>query len=549
MNEEPFSVIIDSRNLVFCPHIKEIKPSGNIDYRHEYFRYILVTFGESLTMIKDKFMEVLSDSKEYVFLTTFALGLDKDILEKLKKIIGMGARIYLVTVLDKRTKNIPFADDIDVGYVEEMKAKTEFRDSGIFIADRNNVHSKFYIFDGKVGIISTGNFTKTAFSGNIEIAVRLESHKQVDFLEKLFSYYFITANAFVLPDKPVEERNICSEFLKARDELIEKLNAYLEIKNRHGKFDIILTLEELKRFDIKEKIIKMISDINSEELLISTYLIRDEDHSLFVSPIAKRLSKNKKVKLFLPEEKITGGKTPTWETLHNLFLELYNVKAPINKVPDLIKVFLLPRNHAKVLFNYKEAIIVSANIDSKHGITSGNEIGVYTKDKNVLEDIKKLFKLFQSKTTKELILFVRRDKLANLIKDLLEKENIRENRDIALEIEYKKELKKEIEKVRLDLTRYPIYLIYSKSKKGDERLVRIRVDKFFEIIEFKIKKKGDKSLILEEIKGKEVNELKLDLEEKLEQEGGLIYAFLTHGKITFKIRTEKNQKAKTSRKK
>jgi len=66
----------------------------------------------------------------------------------------------------------------------DIEAVRLLRDSGAFIKNVSNIHSKTYIFDSSLAVVSSANLTPAGLSGNVEIGVLLRGNAIIKRLKK-----------------------------------------------------------------------------------------------------------------------------------------------------------------------------------------------------------------------------------------------------------------------------------------------------------------------------------------------------------------------------
>ena len=135
----------------------------------------------------------IMEAKDSIVICSFLLEKTK-ITEAILKVVENSVRVYIITASENQLDKIyDLENELADERVVEHKNLLKILRKKCLIRTAPHFHAKYVLIDPKqkarVGFISSANFTKHAFSNNVEIGLQLNKDQIID-LFNLFSYIF-----------------------------------------------------------------------------------------------------------------------------------------------------------------------------------------------------------------------------------------------------------------------------------------------------------------------------------------------------------------------
>ncbi len=342
-----------------------------IDGNGESFRHLSTFPGRST--IKESIIDLLKKSRDYVFFTSFLIQ-DEQIVETLietsKRLKG---HLYVLTTLKNQDFDV-IASQEDQGngdewnFREHIKCIQELVRNGISVKARKDCHAKFVVTDDKYAIITSANSVPTCFTdipqrsgrmrrANPENGVLIEIPSEVGRISNFFRYIWRSAyNYYIPPDSRVFEINEISND-------VLPINSIEPDKPSELGY-IIWTAPDDHR--ILKSLLKMF-DSAEENICICSWVLKGIDGHILSDKLIEAAKRGVKIEVLL---------RGMYRQDH--LESCYYLK---KKLGEQVTIFGDYCNHAKAaLIDNNEAMIMTANIDSQHGLDNSVEVGFLSKD-------------------------------------------------------------------------------------------------------------------------------------------------------------------------
>lgn len=311
--------------------------------------------------IKETILSGIRASKSCIKICSFILT-DEDVINELfKKLDSSDVAIFILTQLDGSKFSSSFLTEEEMNELFKSSAQTHLNaignlyDKGAHVRASESLHAKFYIFDNETTLLTSANLTNPSLNLNPESGVILTGKTSLDAIKvyDIIYRYGTSYNNFI-------KAGGNKRFITKR---ISNFNANWFPDSSNG---FLFTLEEKNR-TIYDKIIQIIDDAKKQITLSSYCIVGIENLNEFMNSLTTALNRGVKVNIFC------RGMNYRYDHLYSCQLL---AKLGCNIYGDLY-------NHSKGLSNEKESIIFTANIDGRHGLLNGFEVGaVLTKQQS-----------------------------------------------------------------------------------------------------------------------------------------------------------------------
>jgi len=355
----------------------------NTNYKYtdgegKYFKHLSTFAGKST--IKENLIELLENAKRYVFFTSFLIQ-DEQIIESLIKAVRRPkGHVYVLTTLKSQDFDIIASQgngdqDDEWNFKEHTKCIQELVRNGISVKARKDCHAKFAIIDDRYATITSANSVPTCFSNiqqksgrvreaNPENGVMIEIPSEVNRIANMFrSIWRSSYNYYISPDSRVFE-------------IGEVSNKILSIESNEPDFSsdegrVIWTAPNDCR--IRETLAEMI-DTAKETITISSWVIKGIEKHVLGEKLLQSAKRGVEIEIL-----VRGMyRRDHLESCHFL-------KQAVGKEITIRGDFC---NHSKAaLIDNKWAMLMSANIDSQHGLDSSVEVGFESKQSGFVDSV------------------------------------------------------------------------------------------------------------------------------------------------------------------
>lgn len=348
------------------------------DGEGKLFKHLSTFSGRST--IKESLIDILKNAQRYIFFASFLIQdeqIVEDLIEASRRLKG---HVYILTTL----KNQDFdaiapqeddAHDDQWNFKEHIRCIQELARNGISVKARKDCHAKFAVIDDKYAIVTSANSVPTCFidlpqkSGRIRAAnpengIFIEVPSEVNRIANFFRSIWRSAyNYYISPDSRIFEigefnKNImpihCSEPAFASDE---------------GQ--ILWTAPNDNR--ILKTLLDMIEGAR-RKITISSWVIKGIEKHLLGQKLLQSVKRGVEIEILL---------RGMYRRDH--LESCYFLKKALGEHVSIKGDFC---NHSKaVLIDNKEAMVMTANIDSKHGLDSSVEVGFVSKHADFVSSV------------------------------------------------------------------------------------------------------------------------------------------------------------------
>ncbi len=340
-----------------------ITPSAMFDGQN-----VLFLTQENNPALKIKIIDLILSSKKYLKICSFLITDDEILDTILKKAKEQTVAIFILTQLDEsKFSTSSFFADEEASLDESKKHLDSIKklyEQSVHIRAGLTTHAKFIVSDGNTALITSANFTTPSLTFNTESGFITDSNT-LKSLELLFD---------VIYQKGTQYKRFISSGKKKQ--LVIQGSTQIEkswLPNPQVSC-FRYTFGNLTN-NLYEGIIDVITSAK-EYLYISTYSIVDLDKiPLIKSELEKALKRGVDVKIFC-------------RGMNHRNDHLYNCRL-LNDIG--IKIFADFFNHSKGVLNESKSILFTANIDGKHGLINGFEVGFFldSVQQNIFRDFHK----------------------------------------------------------------------------------------------------------------------------------------------------------------
>ncbi|MDO9253902.1 MAG: phospholipase D-like domain-containing protein [Bacteroidales bacterium] len=320
-------------------------------------------------------LTMISGAENYIKICSFIID-NKQVVDALKQhlIIGKVSIFILTQVDDKKIKSdlLDEYENTEISRSRHFEFIDELVKFGAHIRASSTAHAKFVVKDGDEALIMSSNLTEPSLSNNEkgkdpndESGIMISNHTEVLYLERIFDSIFLYGTEF-------------RGFINLKDQI--QLISKNEIEILASDFpptdsNLIWTYENFHHL-LYENLINAISQANIS-ILISTYSIVGLNNLQELTDNIKSFIErgNTSVKIFCRAMNHRLDHLGACKILADLGVEIYG---------DMF-------NHSKgISIDSNHGILFTANIDGKHGLKNGFEIGY------IIEHSNKAFEKFNN---------------------------------------------------------------------------------------------------------------------------------------------------------
>lgn len=323
---------------------------------------IFLTQEGSITL-KVQILKIIKECKEVLKICSFIIT-DEEIFEALlDKAKNTDCAIFFLTQLDEnKLKSLISLKDfiteeeitgdsgnIHINYIKELY------DCGVHVRASKSAHSKFIIKDRNVGLLMSANLTMPSLSFNTESGVYLDTISTIE-LDRLFDVIFQSGTNYkgFLGTKKKNKMLVVENKIDIRREYLP------EFKKSNLRYTY-----ETESNSLLEEIIGII-DSAEEYIYLSSYsIVQVQALNGFMDSLHSAIKRRVKITVFCRGMNYRNDHLKGCSLLREAGCTIY---------ADIF-------NHSKGIINEKKGMIFTANIDGKHGLHSGFEVG-YILDEN-----------------------------------------------------------------------------------------------------------------------------------------------------------------------
>jgi len=348
------------------------------DGKGRSFKHLSTFSGKST--IKENLVEILNNAKAYVFFTSFLIQDGQTIQSLIEAARRLRGHVYVLTTLKDNDFDAIASlgneiDDEQWNFKEHIECVQELVHNGISVRARKDCHAKFAVIDDKYAIVTSANAVPTCFTdipqkngrtreANPENGILFEMPSEVKRLSNFFRAIWRSAyNYYLPPDAHISE---IGEFSK---EIIPITCSEPASISDDGQ--IVWTAPGDCR--ILNSIAKMI-DTAKQKIIISSWVIKGIEKHLLGHKLLEAAKRGVEIEILL------RGMYRR-DHLDSCYFLKKALREQINIRGDFC-------NHSKaVLIDNKEAMILTANIDSQHGLDSSVEMGFLSQQPDFINSV------------------------------------------------------------------------------------------------------------------------------------------------------------------
>lgn len=326
----------------------------------------IVTCKESKGLLKS-ILTMISNASNYIKICSFIID-NKEVVEALKKQLKEGKiSVFILTAVDDKKIKSDMLDEDESAELSKSR-HFEFIDelvkAGAHVRASGNAHAKFVVKDGSEALLMSANLTEPSLNNNDkgkhpndESGIILGELAEIKSLERIFDSIFLYGTEF--------RRFI---YFKDNTQLISKNENEIRKSDFPEANSNLLWSYEQQHHLIYEGLVSII-DSATETIRLSTYSIVELNNLPELTNSVKSFLTEKKgrIQIFCRAMNHRPDHLAACKHLKELGVEIYG---------DMY-------NHSKgISVDDKEGIIFTANIDGKHGLKSGFEVGYRIENSN-----------------------------------------------------------------------------------------------------------------------------------------------------------------------
>ena len=304
-----------------------------------------------------KINEVIQNAESYIKTGNF-LFQDESIIQALIRALERGVAVFVLSNICE--------DDVEYNANMHKVNLKKLRKAGAHCRGLDDLHAKFIIGDGTDGIIMSANFSPNSVGQiNIETGIKIEGEELKE-LEYTFDNLYVNADVQGLSDfsdrtltlrrySSIDEDTFSADRLKS--------NLKLTIASHSKSSGPQSNLRECKCRTLYSSILDIISRANLTLDIVTWHFKALDNLQEFVDAVKKAIARGVKIRLY---SNLMGGASAGLRE-SRYAIEILEKLGCQNYGDD--------NNHSKCVISESEGIIFTANIDGKHGLKSGFEVG------------------------------------------------------------------------------------------------------------------------------------------------------------------------------
>lgn len=318
-------------------------------------QYYLNTY--STYPLTERIKQIIRGARKFIKTGNFFFR-EPGMLEELKAACQRGVVVFILSNLQENENRFVAGNKFKKEeYDPHIPNLMDLVGIGAHVRCIGELHAKFILADGEVGMIMSSNYTIDSLYGNPECGVDLFNN-DCNYLERLFDTIFTHADTRLVGRK--KDGYVFKSYSSLIDPKVFQDN----------ETNILLTLApgnntetNLANCNITSLYHEIANVINDAEecVFLAAFSFREIDKLPFIKNALVNAA-GRDLEIFL-----------IYNSEHDrIKKEIYCLQTEISG----IKSWEIPKNHAKFLFTEKEGIIFTSNIDGKAGLLNGFELGV-----------------------------------------------------------------------------------------------------------------------------------------------------------------------------
>lgn len=321
----------------------------NIEWSENALLPVTLPYSQEL---KREIIQCIENAEKCLKICSFIITDDDIIKSLLNKLKTSDVAVFILTQLDKSKFSSSFLTDEEINEnpsQNHLDAISLLYDRGAHIRASDSVHSKFLIVDDKKTLLTSANLTTPSLTSNPETGVYLTGSSSED-ASKVFDLVFrygTTYNRFVSAGGG--KRYV----MQTTNELDKDW-----LPSRKNNF--LFTLNDLNK-SIYEELVNVI-DASENQIILSTYCVVSlENLPELIDSLKSAINRGVSIRVFCRGMNYRSDHLHGCTILAEMGCEIYG---------DLL-------NHSKGLSNGLNTIIFTANLDGRHGLLNGFEVGAH----------------------------------------------------------------------------------------------------------------------------------------------------------------------------
>lgn len=302
--------------------------------------------------LKREIIQCIESAENCLKICSFIIT-DEDIINSLlEKLKTSDVAVFILTQLDKTKFSSSFLTDEEIDENPSqihLDAISLLYDRGAHIRASDSVHAKFLIVDDKKTLLTSANLTTPSLTSNPESGVFLTGSTSQD-ASKVFDLVFrygTTYNRFVSAGGG--KRYVMQTTRELNKDWLPS-----------SKNNFLFTLNDLNK-SIYEELVQVIDDAE-DEIILSTYCVVSLGNlPELIDSIKNAINRGVSIHVFCRGMNYRSDHLHGCSILAEMGCKIYG---------DLL-------NHSKGLSNGSKTIIFTANLDGRHGLHNGFEVGAH----------------------------------------------------------------------------------------------------------------------------------------------------------------------------
>lgn len=309
--------------------------------------------------LTERIKQIIRGAKKYIKTGNFFFR-EPGMLEELKAACQRGVVVFILSNLQENENRFVAGNQFKKSeYDPHIPNLMDLVSMGAHVRCIGELHAKFILADGEVGMIMSSNYTIDSLYGNPECGVDL-FNDDCNYLERLFDTIFTHADTRLVGRKKDGDGYVFKSYLSLIDPMVFQDNETNILLTLAPGNNTETNLANCNMTSLYREIAKMINDAK-KRISLAAYSFREIDKlPLIKNALVKAVNRNLEILLIYNSD---VGRVE--REISQLQTELQGIKS-----------LGIPKNHAKFLLTEEEGIIFTANIDGKAGLLNGFELGV-----------------------------------------------------------------------------------------------------------------------------------------------------------------------------
>lgn len=310
--------------------------------------------------LTDRIFQLIRGAQKYIKTGNFFFK-DRQIQKELLDAARRGVAIF---VLSNLTGNEGFIRTTKEEADPHIPHLHELERHGAHVCLCKELHAKFLISDGEMGLIMSANYTPDSLYGNPENGVDVVG-KELEDLELIFDTMYLNpdtilrgeGNSYIYKDRNKKVNPVKFDRIGTSSRL--RMTASSDTKDNYKT-----NLSECHNHSIYSTILRIIKESNNAIILASWSYNQVRNLPELKIELQNAINRGVKVSLFYGTQGIGDRKEKT-------------IKNAIELIGAENKSSISPftANHAKCIISEKEGFLFTANIDGNKGLLKGFELG------------------------------------------------------------------------------------------------------------------------------------------------------------------------------